>query len=404
MKIGVDASNISSGGGVTHLVSLLGAAAPEAHGVTEIVVWAPARTLALVEDRHWLTKRSSQSLEKNYLYRGFWQRYTLGKLARQEGCDLLFVPGGTFTTDFRPVVTMSRNMLPFELRESARYGFSLLFLKMLMLRRTQSDSFRRASGVIFLSEYARDTVLGATGTLSGKTATVPHGVDSAFFAPPRPQRSATADSALRLLYVSPLEPYKHQWHVVEAVANLRSRGIPVEVEFVGPTRSASRRLEVALSQYDEAGRFAKLCPGVPHKDLPGRYQAADVFVYASSCENLPNILLEAMASGLPIACSDRGPMPEVLGNAGIYFDPEEPTSIADAIGQLIASPELRTEKANAAFERVRYYSWERCASETLSFLTQVCDSHRRRSEPTRPGGDISTSGGMETGLMERARI
>lgn len=394
MKIGIDASNISSGGGVTHLVSLLDAATPASHGVTEIVVWAPAGTLALINDRSWLMKRSDGALEKNAVCRGWWQRFRLGDLARQEGCDLLFVPGGSFATDFRPVVTMSRNMLPFELRESARYGFSPLFLKMLVLRWTQTRSFRQASGVIFLSRYAKDAVLRAIGPLRGETSTVPHGVDGAFFAPPRPQRPAMRNSAgaeLRLLYVSPLEPYKHQWHVVEAVAKLRREGSPVKVEFVGPARSATRRLEMTLKQVDEAGHFARFCGGAPHRDLAALYRSADIFIYASSCENLPNILLEAMASGLPIACSDRGPMPEVLGSAGVYFDPEDPDSIAEAVAKIVASPELRTEKATAAFARAQRYSWERCANDTFDFLTQVCGAHQRQLPGACGGAGVSRS-------------
>jgi nucleoside-diphosphate-sugar epimerase len=77
-----------------------------------------------------------------------------------------------------------------------------------------------------------------------------------------------------------------------------------------------------------------------------------------------------MASGLPIACSNRGPMPEVLRDAGVYFDPEKPTEIAEAIRKLIEYPALRTEKAEAAFERARAFTWERCADETFGFLAK----------------------------------
>lgn len=86
---------------------------------------------------------------------------------------------------------------------------------------------------------------------------------------------------------------------------------------------------------------------------------------------MSNILLEAMAAGLPIACSNRGSMPEVLGDAGVYFDPEKPEDIVRALQELIDSPTLRTQKAKAAFERVKAYSWQRCASETFNFLAHV---------------------------------
>ena len=65
---------------------------------------------------------------------------------------------------------------------------------------------------------------------------------------------------------------------------------------------------------------------IPYKELHQQYQQADIGVFASSCENMPNILLETMASGLPIACSKKGPIPEVLGKDGVYFDSEEPVN------------------------------------------------------------------------------
>jgi glycosyltransferase involved in cell wall biosynthesis len=86
---------------------------------------------------------------------------------------------------------------------------------------------------------------------------------------------------------------------------------------------------------------------------------------------MPNILLESMASGRPIACADRGPMPEVLGNAGVYFDPESPHSIAAALRRLIDSPELRERCAKEALLRARQYTWESCARETFGFLASV---------------------------------
>jgi len=110
---------------------------------------------------------------------------------------------------------------------------------------------------------------------------------------------------------------------------------------------------------------------VPYEKLNNLYAQADLGVFASSCENMPIILMETMASGLPIACSNRGPMPEVLGDAGLYFDPESPTEIMRSLRKYIDSPELRTEKANSSIARCQQYSWSRCADETFMFLANV---------------------------------
>ena len=110
---------------------------------------------------------------------------------------------------------------------------------------------------------------------------------------------------------------------------------------------------------------------VAAEKLPELLAESDLFIFASSCENMPNTLVEGMASGLPIACSDRGPMPEVLRDGGTYFDPTDPASIASAIEKLLVDTELRATFARRAAELSREYSWERCARETWAFLRKT---------------------------------
>ena len=78
-----------------------------------------------------------------------------------------------------------------------------------------------------------------------------------------------------------------------------------------------------------------------------------------------------MASGLPIACSNCGPMPEILGDAGLYFDPENSQEIADTVQTLINSPELRKTLALKAFQKAKEYTWNRCAHETFKFMSEI---------------------------------
>lgn len=383
VRLAIDASNIRAGGGVTHLVEVLRAADPSAHGFERVSVWACAATLAQLADRPWLDKRTDPVLEENFLRRALWQRTRLDKLTAKEGADLMFVPGGSIFTRMRPVVTMSRNMLPFEWRELRRFGFSLMTLKLLLLRWTQAASFKKADGTIFLTRYAHDAVVGSTGPLKGRTSIIPHGINSRFRRAPRPQRSLEAlgpGGRIRIIYVSMVDVYKHQWTVAEAVGRLRREGLPVELYLYGPARaSVLPRLEAALELVDPKGEFAYYKGPVDHKEVDQSYASADIGIFASSCENMPNILLESMAAGLPIACSDRGPMPEVLGGGGVYFDPEDASSIADAVRVLINDPELRAGKARAAFEAAQAFTWERCAADTFAFLAEVARGAMRPS-------------------------
>jgi len=122
---------------------------------------------------------------------------------------------------------------------------------------------------------------------------------------------------------------------------------------------------------DPKGEFVQQIGFVPHKDLPSHLANTDLFIFASSCENMPNTLVEAMAVGLPIACSNRGPMPEILGEGGVYFNPEDPQSIANAVEEIIKPPSLRRPIATRAKQRSEEFSWARCASETWSFIAET---------------------------------
>lgn len=383
IRVAIDASNIRVGGGVTHLVELLREADPTTHGFEKIFVWACAATLARIDDRPWLEKRTDPALEAHLLKRIVWQRRALPHHLTAAKADLLFVPGGSIVARFRPIVTMSRNMLPFEWTELRRFGFSFTTLKLMLLRWNQGNSFKRADGTIFLTRYAHDTVTAVTGALKGKTTIIPHGVDTRFRLDPRRQRTLdelTALDPLRVVYVSTVDEFKHQWQVVEAIGRLREEGIPIRLDLFGSARASTMpRLTKALRRVDSQGQFVRYWGAVDYKEIHKCYAEADVCVFASSCENMPNILIESMAAGLPIACSNRGPMPEMLGDTGVYFDPEDPASIADAVRKLATNPELRIAKAAAASAAASEFSWSRCAGKTFEFLRLVAQEHQEHS-------------------------
>ena len=205
---------------------------------------------------------------------------------------------------------------------------------------------------------------------------IPHGITDDFRRLPQRQQSIAAYSwsrPFRWLYVSHVDVYKHQWHVVEAVAFLRQKNIPVALDLVGsaPYLPALRRLQEVMRCVDPQQNFIHYHGPVLYSQLANYYHQADGFVFASSCETFGQILLEAMASGLPIACSEQSAMPEVLGDAGVYFDPEDPQAITGALYCLMMDAEKRERCSRVAYERAFDYSWEHCANETFRFIAEV---------------------------------
>jgi len=244
IHLGIDASNISSGGGLTHLVRLLSAAEVTASAVSRVTVWTGKKTAKQLPSRPWLTVVTPDWCERGLWRRALGQQLCMPGLLRDAGCDVLFSPGGTLPwTSPVPMVTLSQNMLPFEPLSAKLFGcWSRMRLKMRVLRWTQGRSFLRAHGLIFLTDYARKAITDTLRMANGMSALVPHGIEERFRQVPRPQRTFDAFSdqnPFRVLYVSILMPYKHQLEVALAVSRLRKLGIPIEA-LGGLCRSVSK--------------------------------------------------------------------------------------------------------------------------------------------------------------------
>jgi len=375
MILGIDATNIRHGGGVTHLIEMLRVADPSKSGFSRVIIWSGRSTLDQIEDRQWLEKSNEPFLDKSLIYRTYWQRFRLTPLAKKSCCDVLFVPGGNYAGSFRPIVTMSRNLLPFEWRELRRFGWSWIAIKLTILRFSQSRSYRQADGLIFLNRYAKETVMKVVKNTIAETIIIPHGINLRFSLAPRDQLPIShydINNPFRILYVSTIDMFKHQWVVAQAVANLHSQGVPIALDLVGAAYPpALKKLEYVLRRVDSKSTYIKYLGVIPYSKLHELYGKANLGLFASSCENMPNILVELMASGLPIVCSNFGPMPEVLGDTGEYFDPESIDDVVRALTKIITSSELRKNKAATSFERSAMYSWDKCASKTFEFLSKV---------------------------------
>jgi glycosyltransferase involved in cell wall biosynthesis len=375
LVIGVDAANIRAGGGVTHLSQLLSHADAQLRAEFRIILWGGTALLEKIESAPWIQKEHHPWLDRSLPWRLLWQQWKLPRLLREKQCEVLFSPGASLPM-FLPVpaVTVSQNMLPFEPKERARFGLRWMRLKLWLLSLSQSSAFRRAKGVIFLTRYAERVVSKSLSRIAPAKALVAHGIETRFRLKPRPQNPLLGchpDVPFKLLYVSIIDMYKHQATVAEAVARLRAQGVFVTIEFVGAAyRPALVRFKKVLERLDPKEEFLVYRGSMDFEKLHAKYQEADGFLFASSCENLPNILVEAMSAGLPIVCSQNGPMPEVLGESGFYFDPENRESIERAIRIMVESPKERLEKAEQAFQKSESYSWQKCASETFRFISE----------------------------------
>jgi glycosyltransferase involved in cell wall biosynthesis len=108
-----------------------------------------------------------------------------------------------------------------------------------------------------------------------------------------------------------------------------------------------------------------------HEELIKILCVSDIFLFASSCENMPVTLLEGMAAGLPIICSNRGPMPEILQDGGLYFNPENVESISNALKNILDDLELYKKLASRSKNLANQFTWEKCADATWNVVSHV---------------------------------
>lgn len=370
----INAVNIvASGGGNTHLRELLIHANPVAAGFGKVQVIAPQATLDRLPDFPWLEKITHPWLNKNLLYRYLFLYFRLKDYLVQ--ANVLFSPAGDYNGRFPRQVAMTQNQLYYEPRERFRYFPDKVFFRLVLLQWLQFIAFRRSQKIITLTHYTAQ-LLGQKPGLSGRTTVIPHGIPQNFEMPVKQQLSYDAYSfehPFRLLYVSSVDLYKHQWLVVDAVAELRRKGIPVELHIAGPVLFplAGQKLNEAMLNAGEHSKAIINHGAVSYEDIRKIYAQADMFVFSSSCESFGITVLEAAKAGLPVISYDYPPVREILDKGAAWFSELDADTIAHKIELLYRKPALRRQIAEAGQERARLFSWEKCAQQTFQLLAEV---------------------------------
>lgn len=374
LTIGVDASRNRSGGARAHLIGIISSLDPVALGIREVHLWSFSEMLEAIPDFSWLIKHKAPNPKFGLLSELLWQKYSLSKELEKAGCDILFSSIASTLCRFKPMVVLSQDLLSYEPGIMNLFGYSVSRLRLILILFMQNKAFRLADGVIFLTEYAAKVIQKSCGPIDNYVS-VPHGVNEIFNRTEKTKPSYNETGKIKCLYVSPVMEYKHQLEVVKAITLLKERGYDVSVSLVG---GGSGKYNETLDKYLDINEASKSVVEkvdfLPLDKLPEIFSESDIYIFASSCEAFGIALLEGMRFGLPIACSNRSCLPELLEDGGVYFDPENPESIAGAVEEIIKDEDLRQNISTKAAELSKKYSWARCSKETWEFIV---DSYHR---------------------------
>jgi glycosyltransferase involved in cell wall biosynthesis len=288
------------------------------------------------------------------------EQQLLPRLAADAGVDVLHSLGGTapLRGPTKRVVTI--HDLIYKVYPEAHFGIRSLGMRMLVPR-----AARHSHRIIAPSQSTKDDLLRLLDVEAGKIDVVALGV-----AAPAPaadlaevrQRYELGDGPV-VLTTSAMRPHKNLLRLLDAWALIpeKLRGVLMLPGYSTPYEQELRRhaetLGVAAST-----RF----PGwVSTADLEALYRLAQCFVFPSLYEGFGLPVLEAMARGIPVACSGRASLAEIVDGAARLFDPESPQAIADAIEEILSSAALADRLRQAGRERARHFTWSAAARGTL---------------------------------------
>jgi len=365
----IEALSALQGGGQTYLKNLFRfyPAYPDAR----VVALVPERFRDELAINPLIEFQAPRFASRSLLHRVLWNHSTLPFLLQRIDADVLYCPGGflaTHTVGRCRTAVAFRNMLPFSAEERARYSLGYMRTRLRLLKHVQSSSFRKADLVIFISRYAKSIIDLSVGKREGKSIVIPHGLNDHF----RTLQSRPAVPRLPqeyVLYVSIITSYKAQIEVVKAWRMLRSRRVtPEKLVLIGPEYGPyATQLREAIKEL-RLTEEVMILGNVPYAQLPGYYQHAKLNLFASSCENCPNILLEALAGGRPVLCSDYQPMPEFGADHVQYFDPYNPEQLAVLLERNLDDVAGLSEWGRRAAERADAFQWTIAARQTWDAL------------------------------------
>jgi len=229
----------------------------------------------------------------------------------------------------------------------------------------------RSAAIVAISEATKRDLVEFLHVPEAKIVVTPLGADPRVRPVPEAAAIVAERFGLRQPYllacVGSGHPRKNLKAVIEAFRTLGDGDLGLAI--VG---SADRDPEAraALERSPARDRIV-LLGHVPEDDLPAIYSAAVIFCFPSLYEGFGLPVLEAMACGTPVVCSNASSLPEVAGHAAVLIDPHEPSALAEAVRTLLANVAHRQALAAAGLARAREFTWERTARLTLGTYLRV---------------------------------
>lgn len=313
----------------------------------------------------------------------FWNQFTLPKLCKERGYDLLFLPAANRRLCGKapcPTVGTVHDLATLHLKN--KYDFAHAVFNRQLLPRL----IRGLTHIITVSQFSKDDIVRFANVGDDLVTVIPLAADNTRFFP------LEDSSALKgwmqetygvaepyLLYISRLEhPGKNHVNLIKAFELFRAE-TDTKYALVLPGPDKERASEI----HDVANASAyasdiKFLGFIDASDVANLYRGADLFVMPSYFEGFGLPVLEAMACGTAVITSSAASLPEVSGSHTPHFDPDSPLAIKEAIVEVLGDPAKRDALAETGKIWAEKFSWDRTVAETLTIFRQVAKKGKRK--------------------------
>jgi alpha-1,3-rhamnosyl/mannosyltransferase len=362
-RIGMDVRKIEDFGIGTYISRLLERFATLERAHEFVLFGDPAQVRARFGDRFPVVPARSGKYSLG-------EQLELPRLAREQKLDLFHSPHYVVPVLSRcPLVVTVHDLI--HLRRDLRRGFRN-WLAAVYAKAMIGRAVRQARRVITVSDATRQDVEVHFPAARNKTVMIHNGAES----PPAEPVDKAAVERFRerhqlghplLLFVGNPKPHKNLPAVLDTVAELRRRGRAVQLALAG----SSPDVVLNMARWHGVTDAVKALGYLPAQDLPLVYHAADALLFPTLHEGFGLPALEAMAAGLPVVTSNVTSLPEVVGDAALTVNPRDIGALADAVVRVLDEPGLRPQLVARGYDRLRLFSWQKCAEAHLAIYQEV---------------------------------
>lgn len=364
MKIGIDASNINDGGGITHLSQILNNFNFSKTSYDKIIVWGNKKSLNKIKNVKKIEKKYLDKKFSNILFRIFWQIFIFEKELKALNCNKALILGGISFLRKIPSTLIMQNILPFEDYILNKYSF-LFRIKCKLQKLLFIYSIKRANKVIFLSKTSKEQIMKKLTKKKIDYKIIPHGIIKEKFS----SRNFVIKKKIKLLCVSKIDFYKNQLIILKALRMLLNQGYELRLKLIGSNfKPALQEINSYILKH-KLDKFVKIKNNVDFIKINKEYKSSNIHIAPSFCESFGITLIESGNLAIPLVCSNIKIFREITDKNIYLFNPNSEFDLVKKIKKVIHFNFQRRKKINGFYNFInKKYSWKEVSHKTFDFI------------------------------------